>query len=86
MLLKTSGCCLSTTSNKTSTAMTLKSTYASPLAGGKRQYTLMGNSAYSMNKKMNSFQPDKPVIINMDFSDKWLGADCGSTKPTVMLK
>ena len=66
--------------------MTLKSTYASPLSGGKRQYTLMGNSAHSMNKKMNSFQPDKPVIINMDFSDKWLGADCGSTKPTLMLK
>ena len=66
--------------------MTLKFTYASPQSGGKWQYTLMGNSAYSMNKKMNSLQPDKPVITYMDSSGKWLGANCGSTKPTVLLK
>ena len=66
--------------------MTLKSTYASPLSGGERQYTLMGNSACSMNKRINSFQPEKPVITYMNSSGKWLGADCGSTKPTVLLK
>ena len=86
MPVQTQGDCTSTTSNKTSTGMTFKFTCASPPSSGEGQYTFMGDSAYSMKMKMNSPQQGKPVIMTMDSSGKWLGADCGSTKPIVMPK
>ena len=86
MPVQTQGDCTSTTSNKTSTGMAFKFTCASPPSSGEGQYTFMGDSAYSMKMKINSPQQGKQVITTMDSSGKWLGADCGSTKPIVMPK
>ena len=84
MPVQTQGDCKRTTSDKTSTAMTFKFTCASEPSSGEGQYTFLGDRAYSMKMKINSPQQGNPVITTMDSSGKWLGADCGSTKPLVM--
>ena len=86
MPVQAQGDCTSTTGNKTSTGMTFKFTCASPPSSGEGQYTFIGDSAYSMNMKINSPQQGKPVITTMNSSGKWLGADCGSTKSMVLPK
>jgi Protein of unknown function (DUF3617) len=86
MPVQTQGDCTSTTSNKSSTGMTVKFTCASPPSSGEGQYTFMGDSAYTMKMKINTQQQGKPAVTTMDSSGKWLGADCGNIKPMVIPK
>lgn len=65
--------------------MKISYTCTPPPSSGDGQVTFASNEAYSMkmSMKLEGGTKGKPYQTNMEASAKWLGADCGSIKPTV---
>ena len=84
--VQTDGDCTSTMSDKSSTGMKFKFVCTKPPSSGEGQFTLMGDSAYTMKMKINSTDKGKPVATTMEGSGKWLSSDCGNVKPLLAPK
>ena len=86
MPVQTQGDCTSTTSDKTRTGMKFKFNCTSPASSGEGQFTMVGDSAYTMKMKISTQQQGKLVNTTLDSTGKWLSSDCGAIKPMVKSK
>ncbi len=80
------GRCKTTISEKSATGMTLDFVCSDPASSGHAVYTFQGDTAYTMNMKINSSTRGVTGMTTLETSGKWMGSDCGSIKPITMPK
>jgi hypothetical protein len=54
---------------------------ANPPSNGSGQVTLIGDTGYTMNMKVNSSTRGTPESMTVQSRGRWLSADCGSKAP-----
>ena len=52
-----------------------------PPSSGDGQVTFNGSEGYTSQMNISTQVSGKTEKVNMEGSDKWLGADCGNIKP-----
>jgi hypothetical protein len=62
-------------------AMKISFTCNNPRTSGEGEVTFQGDTGYRMKMKVTSEAAERPDVVTMDASAKWLGADCGNVKP-----
>jgi len=86
MQARQQGNCKTTIIDRTSRSMKMNFICANPASSGEGVYTFQGDNAYTMNMKVSSAVKGGPKTTTIDSSGKWLGSDCGSTKPVALPK
>jgi len=73
--------CKTTMQPRAGNTVKMSFTCSNPPSSGEGQITYASPEAYSMKMTVNSKVDGKVHNAVVDTSGKWLGADCGSTKP-----
>jgi hypothetical protein len=68
-------------STPTASGMNVSFTCANPPSNGSGQVTLIGDTGYTMNMKVNSSARGTPESMTVQSSGRWLSTDCGSKAP-----
>ena len=75
------GDCKTTQQSRSGNTMTFAVACTNPPSTGEGQVTFTSPEAYTTKMVMNTQLQGKPERMNMEGGGKWLGPDCGNTKP-----
>ena len=75
------GDCKTTSQGRSGNTMKMAFTCTNPPSSGEGQVTYNGSEGYTSRTTMSTQVQGKPEKMTMEGSGKWLGADCGTTKP-----
>lgn len=75
------GDCTTTITSRTGNSMKAKFACTDPPMTGEGTYTFSGDTAYTVDMKMNTTQNGKPESMTIKGGGKWLSSSCGSVKP-----
>lgn len=75
------GDCTSNTSDRSASGMRIAFKCTDSTSGGDGQVSFSGNAGYGMQMNINTTVAGELDAMTLDGTGKWLGADCGGTKP-----
>ena len=80
------GDCKTTTQARAGNTMKMAFACTNPPSSGEGEVTFAGSEAYSSRMIVSTQVEGKPEKMTMEGSGKWVGADCGTTKPIASQK
>lgn len=75
------GDCTTSITSRTGNSMKAKFVCTHPPTTGEGTYTFSGDTAYTVDMKINTTQNGKPETMTLQGGGKWLSGSCGSVKP-----